>query len=64
MSSTKGSTGHLLGGAGSVEAIISVQSLVHRTVPQTLNLEVSFKKGAEQKTSWMQMILLNIICDK
>ena len=62
MSSTKGSTGHLLGGAGSVEAIISVQSLVHRTVPQTLNLEVSFKKGA-QKTSWMQMILLNIICD-
>lgn len=63
MSSTKGSTGHLLGGAGSVEAIISVQSLVHRTVPQTLNLEVSFKKGA-QKTSWMQMILLNIICDK
>ena len=63
MSSTKGSTGHLLGGAGSVEAIISVQSLVHRTVPQTLNLEVSLKKGA-QKTSWMQMILLNIICDK
>ena len=63
MSSTKGSTGHLLGGAGSVEAIISVQSLVHRTVPQTLNLEVSFKKGV-QKTSWMQMILLNIICDK
>lgn len=39
VSSTKGSTGHLLGGAGSVEAIISVQSLVHRTVPQTLNLE-------------------------
>ncbi len=39
MSSTKSSIGHLLGAAGSVEAIYSILSVVNDVVPPTLNLE-------------------------
>ncbi|MDX1301111.1 beta-ketoacyl-ACP synthase II [Photobacterium sp.] len=39
VSSTKSMTGHLLGAAGSVEAIISVMSLVDQAVPPTINLD-------------------------
>ena len=38
ISSTKSSIGHLIGAAGSVEAIISILSIKHNIVPATLNL--------------------------
>ncbi len=39
MSSTKSSIGHLLGGAGSVEAIFSIMAMHKGVVPPTLNLD-------------------------
>jgi 3-oxoacyl-[acyl-carrier-protein] synthase II len=39
VSATKSMTGHLLGGAGAVEAIISVLSLVHGITPPTINYQ-------------------------
>jgi 3-oxoacyl-[acyl-carrier-protein] synthase II len=40
ISSTKSMTGHLLGGAGGLEAGISVLSLRDQVIPPTINLEV------------------------
>lgn len=39
MSSTKSSIGHLLGAAGSVEAILSIKAMQEGILPPTLNLE-------------------------
>lgn len=37
ISSTKSMTGHLLGGAGAIEAIASIKSVMHDIIPPTIN---------------------------
>lgn len=40
VSSTKAMTGHLLGGSGAVEAIITVKALQDGFIPATINYEI------------------------
>ena len=44
VSSTKGNTGHLLGGAGVLEAIISIKAINDSLVPPTINYKVKDKE--------------------
>ena len=39
VTATKSMTGHLLGAAGALEAVLTVQALHHRKVPATINLD-------------------------
>jgi len=39
VSSTKSMTGHLMGGAGALEAVICIQALLTGVIPPTINLE-------------------------
>jgi 3-oxoacyl-[acyl-carrier-protein] synthase II len=39
VSSTKSMTGHLLGAAGAVEAILAIQSIKHNVIPASINIE-------------------------
>jgi 3-oxoacyl-[acyl-carrier-protein] synthase II len=39
VTSTKSMTGHLLGGAGALEAVATILSIVNRVVPPTINLD-------------------------
>ncbi len=41
VSSTKSMTGHLLGGAGAVEAVVAIRSLMDGVAPPTINYETS-----------------------
>ncbi len=39
VSSTKPVHGHTIGAAGAIEALVCIESIIHRTVPHTLNLD-------------------------
>jgi 3-oxoacyl-[acyl-carrier-protein] synthase II len=55
VSSTKGSTGHLLGAAGAIESAFTVQSIVENIIPQTVNLHIP--DGNENQTNFFKHVI-------
>ncbi len=53
ISATKSMTGHLLGASGAVEAISVVQSILHNTIPPTIN-----SRQVEDHYQWKDFIVL------
>ena len=62
ISSTKSMTGHLLGGAGAIEAVASIKAIMHDIVPPTINhftddpqidsrFNLTFHKAQERKVN-------------
>lgn len=62
ISATKSMTGHLLGGAGAIEAMASVLTILHGIIPPTINhftddpevdikLNLTFNKAQERKVN-------------
>jgi 3-oxoacyl-[acyl-carrier-protein] synthase-1 len=63
-SSTKAWTGHTLGAAGIVEAVVSLEAMRHAMVPGTLNLEVqdpalSFPVLARNESAELRYVMSN-----
>ena len=52
MSSTKSSTGHLLGAAGAIEAIFSILAIRDNVVPPTINLDAPSVETAIDLVPW------------
>ncbi|GFY62503.1 3-oxoacyl-[acyl-carrier-protein] synthase, mitochondrial [Trichonephila inaurata madagascariensis] len=66
VSSTKGSTGHLLGAAGSVEAIFTIMSCFSKTIPPNVNLDnadinLPVNLAGKKSQSWPKKIQGKII---
>ena len=66
VSSTKGATGHLLGGAGGLESVLTVKAIETQTVPPTINLDnpdegcdLDFVPHEARQVSGMEYTLCN-----